>query len=215
MKSPGVKLAALAIGLALASALGHPQSQRYPALDWTSTSFQAAFEDFFPTRNFAGDFIAVRAHQNGSNEAPEFSFILENTQDPHAIRATLREAQGVSLYQQLAALHAKDPARSYEDMKPELKVQTWSFTVAQCPAVQAQYNAFENIQFVRPRDEDEPDENPIVYEISETVAGGSSQVIEFMPMRAIPRWAVATHAALRGCAGLPPTSGSAGSDKKD
>jgi len=215
MKSLGVKFAALAIGLALASALVHPQSQRYPALDWTSTSFQAAFEDFFPTRNFAGDFIAVRAHQNGSNEEPEFSFILENTQDPHAIRGTLREAQGESLYRQLAALHAKDPARRYEELKPELKVQTWTFTATQCPAVQAQYNAFENIQFVRPHDEDEVEENPIVYEINETVAGGSSQVIEFIPTRAIPRWAVATHAALRACAGPPPTSAGAGSDKKD
>ena len=99
-------------------------------------------------------------------------------------------------------------------MKPELKVQTWTFTAAQCPAVKAQYDAFENIQFVRPRDEDEVDENPIVYEINETVAGGSSQVIEFIPTRAIPRWAAATRQALRGCAGLGQGS-NPDSDKKN
>ena len=175
MKFALAKLVVFCLGLALVRSYAFPQID--PAREWTDKHFLVAFEDFFPTRHAEGDFIAVRARQNGSNEAPEFSFILENTQDPHAIRATLREAEGASLYQQLAALHAKDPSRSYEDMKLELKVQTWSFTAAQCPAVKTQYDAFENIQFVRPRDEDEPDENPIVYEINETVAGGSSQVI--------------------------------------
>jgi hypothetical protein len=213
MRFCAAKLAALCLSSALACSANFPQDDA--AREWTDRHFLVAFEDFFPSRHAEGDFIAVRARQNGSNEAPEFSFILENTQDLHAIRGTLREAQGESLYRQLAALHAKDPARSYEELKPELKVQTWTFTAAQCPAVQAQYNAFENIQFVRPRDEDKVEENPIVYEINETVAGGSSQVIEFLPTRAIPRWAVATQAALRACAGLPPTSGSAGNTKKD
>lgn len=214
MKFYFARPAALCLGLVLACSAGFSQSD--PAREWTDKHFLTAFEDFFPTRAGEGDFITVRARQNGSNEAPEFSFILENTQDPRAIRGILREAQGESLYRQLALLHAKDPARSYEDLKPKLEVQTWNFTAAQCPAVQAQYNAFENIQFVRPRDEDEVEENPIVYEINETVAGGSSQVIEFIPTRAIPRWAVATHTALRACAGLSPTGGgAAGSNNKD
>ena len=213
MKFFVARLAALCVALALAYLPSF--SQQDSARDWTDKHFLVAFEDFFPTRHAEGDFIAVRAHQNGSNEAPEFSFILENTQDPNAIRGTLREAVGESLHHQLASLHAQNPDRGYEAMKPELKVQAWTFTAAQCPAVKSQYDAFENIQFVRPRDEDEPDENPIVYEIDDTVAGGSSQVIEFMPNRAIPRWAVATHAALRACAGLPPVSGSAQSGKKD
>ena len=209
MKISVAKSAALCAALLLACVPGRPQADA--AREWTDKHFAAAFEEFFPVRHAEGDFIAVRAHQNGSDMAPEFSFILENTQDSRAIRGTLREAQGASLFQQLAALHAKDPAKSYPDMKPDLKVQTWTFTAAQCPAVQAQYNAFENIQFVRPRDEDEVEENPIVYEINETVAGGSSQVIEFNPARAIPRWAAATHAALHACA---VAASAAESDKK-
>ncbi len=212
MKLRGAKLPALCLAWALVCSAGFPQSDA--TREWTDKHFLVAFEDFFPTRHAEGDFVAVRARQSGSNEAPEFSFILENTQDPRALRGTLREAQGSSLYQQLTALHAKEPARSYEEIKPELKVQTWTFTAPQCPAVEAQYNAFENIQFVRPRDEDEVEENPIVYEINETVAGGSSQAIEFIPTRAIPRWAVATRQALRACAKLSEGSGGRGSDKK-
>jgi len=185
VKFRAAKLAALCLGLALVCLPGRPQTDA--ARDWTDKHFLAAFEEFFPTRSGEGDFIAVRAHQNGSNDAPEFSFILENTQDSHAIRATLREAQGASLYQQLAALHAKDPGRSYDDMKRELKVQTWTFTAAQCPAVQAQYNAFENIQFVRPRDEDEVEENPIVYEINETVAGAQTGYFQTHCIAPAPR----------------------------
>ena len=69
-----------------------------------------------------------------------------------------------------------------------------------------------NIQFVRPRDEDEPDENPVVYEINETVVGGSSHAIEFMPTRAMPLWAEATRKALLTCA--EPPGRSPGNDQK-
>jgi hypothetical protein len=200
MRPRSAQFAALSMGLALVWPAGKQQAQTPASQDWTKRHFLAAFEDFFPIRQAQGDFIAVRAYQNGSNEAPEFSFIIENTQDPKAIRTTLHQALGTSLFQQLAALHANDPSKAYADWKPELQVQAWNFDATECSSVEAQYQAFENIQFVRPRDEDDPGENPIVYEINETVAGGSSQVIEFMPHRAIPRWAEASRKALLSCA---------------
>jgi len=190
-------LAVLSLGRALG---GERPLQDQPDHTWTDKHFLTAFEDFFPIRNGQSDFIAVRAHQNGSNEALEFSFVIENTQDPHAIGSTIREAQGVSLYQQLLALHRQDPSKSYADLRPQLRVQTWNLTAAECPAVLAQFTAFQSIQFVRPRDDDEVGENPILYEINETVAGGSSQVIEFIASRAIPRWANQTRKALLACA---------------
>jgi hypothetical protein len=192
------KRAVLLVGLTLVSVAGWPQDQ--PDRGWTDKHFLTAFEDFFPIRYGEGDFIAVRAHQNGSNETPEFSFIIENTQDPHAIGGTIREAKGASLYQQLQALHKRDPSKSYAELKPELKIQIWNLTVAKCPAVWTQFTAFQNIQFVRPRDDDEVEENPILYEVNETVAGGSSQVIEFIATRAIPRWANQTRKAFVACA---------------
>jgi len=209
-KLPFRMLAILSLGLA---ALGHVSGQNPPDRAWTDQHFLTAFEDFFPIRSGEGDFIAVRAHQNGSNEALEFSFIIENTQDPHAMSSTIREAQGASLYQQLQALHQQDPSKSYTDLKPKLKIQPWNLTVAECPAVLAQFTAFQNIQFVRPRDDDEVGENPILYEIHETVGGGSSQVIEFIASRAIPRWANQTRKALLACAS--PNGDGAKTGKKD
>ncbi len=197
MRFPIVKIAVLCAGLTLVCWPSLPQTGASD--DWTDKNFPAAFDEFFPIRHADGDFIAVRTHQNGTNEALESSFILEDTQDLHIIHATIREAQGAPLYQQLAALHAREPAKSYADLKPELKVQAWNFSAAQCPAVAAQFTAFENIQFVRPRDDDPVDEHPILYEINETVAGGSSQVVEFTESRAIPRWANATRKALDSC----------------
>ena len=116
------------------------------------------------------------------------------------MRGTLREAQGAPLYQQLVALHAKDPATSYAQLKPELKVQVWNFTAAQCPAVAEQYKAFENITFVRPHDDDATDEHPIMYQFHESVGGGDSEVMEFVESRAFPKWANATHRAFAACA---------------
>jgi hypothetical protein len=204
-------VAALSLGLLLTAMSG--RSENAADREWTDKHFLTAFEDFFPIRHGEGDFIAVRAHQNGSNESLEFSFIIENTQAPPRIAGTIREAEGASLYQQLLALHRRDPSKSYADLKPELKIQTWNLTVADCPALLAQFTAFQNIQFVRPRDDDEVEENPILYEVDETVAGGSSQVIEFISTRAIPRWANQTRTALLACT-VPSPASSTTTDKK-
>ncbi len=189
--------AVLSLGIALSSPAG---GQSQPDSDWMGKAFAAAFDEFFPIQHGEGDFIAVRAHRDGTNDLPEFSVVLEDTQNAHAIHATLREAQGSSLYQQLAALHGKDPAKSYAELKPELKVQTWSLTAEQCPAIAAQLKAFNNIQFVRPRDDDPIDEHPVLYQFHESVDGGDSEVTEFVETRAFPKWANETHRALDACA---------------
>jgi hypothetical protein len=193
--------AILYLGIALTSPAG---AQTQPDSDWMGKSFAAAFDDFFPIQAGEGDFIAVRAHRDGTNDLPEFSIVLEDTQSAHAIHATLREAQGSSLYQQLASLHAKDPAKSYAELKPDLNVHTWNLTVDQCPAIAAELKAFNNIQFVRPRDDDPVAEHPILYQFHESVGGGDSEVTEFVETRAFPKWTNETHHALDACAASAP-----------
>jgi hypothetical protein len=193
--------AVLCLGLAVISP-ATPQAQ--PNSDWMGKSFAAAFDDFFPIQHGEGDFIAVRAHRDGTNDLPEFSIVLDDTQSAHAIHATLREAQGSSLYQQLADLHAKDAAKSYAEVKPDLKVQMWNLTADQCPAIAAELKAFNNIQFVRPRDDDPIDEHPILYQFHESMDGGDSEVTEFLETRAFPKWANETHRALDACATSAP-----------
>jgi hypothetical protein len=192
-------LATSLAGLALVGWSARPQSA--DDRSWTDKHFTAAFDEFLPIAHAEGDFIAVRAHRDGVNDVPEFSVVLENTENPRAIRGILREAQGAPLYQQLLALHAKDPSRPYQQMKQDLKIQEWKFSAAQCPAVAAQYKAFENITFVRPRDDDAEDEHPILYQFHESVGGGDSEVMEFVESRAFPKWANETRKALDACAG--------------
>jgi hypothetical protein len=168
--------------------------------NWAESNFHAAFDQFFSIKGAAGDFIAIRAHRDHTNDLPEFSFVLQNTQNPKAISAVLREALSHSLFEQLSLLYAKNPSRSLASLEPELKVNVWKLSAAQCPAISAQYTAFENIQFVRPHDDDAVDENPIVYEVNESVGGGESQVVEFVETRALPQWANQTHKLLDACA---------------
>src|SRR5262249_5171574 len=155
--------------------------------------------ELFPIYDAPGDFIAARAHRGGVNDLLEFSVMIEHAENAREMTGVLREAQGAPLYQQLAALHAKDPAKPYAQLKPELKVQVLKFTAAQCPAVAEQYKAFENITFVRPRDDDAKDEHPIMYQFHESVGGGDSEVMEFVESRAFPKWANATHKAFAAC----------------
>jgi hypothetical protein len=194
----GFALVALAI-LAFARAGLSARPQAPSGSDWTAKNFPAIFDQLFSIRQAEGDFIAVRAHRSGANDTLEFSFVLENTQDAHAIRARLSEAQGPSLYQQLAALHSSQPSKSAAELEPELKVQTSTLSVQQCPAIATQFQAFGNIQFVRPRDDDPVDEHPILYQFHESVGGGDSEVTEFVESRAFPKWANATRKALAMC----------------
>jgi len=196
-----LKASALVIGFSLACSPARPQMQADRS--WADKHFMAAFDEFFPIEHAEGDFIAVRAHRDG---VPEFSVVLENTQTPHAIRGILREAQSAPLYQQLLALHAKDPSQPYEQLKQDLKIQEWKFSAEQCPAVAAQFQAFTNIQFVRPRDDDAEDEHPILYQFHESVGGGDSEVLESLESRSFPKWANETRKALDACAAAAPQS---------
>jgi hypothetical protein len=201
MKIPAAKLAAKLAALLAAFALlawsARPQSPDDRA--WTNKQFNVAFDDFFPMEHAEGDFISVRVHRAIENDLLEFSVVLENTQSPRTIRAILREAQGAPLYQQLLALHSKDPSRTYEQLKSDLKVRQWSFSARECAAVATQFQAFNNIQFVRPRDDNDV-EHPIMYQFHESVGGGDSEVVEFVESRAFPKWANETHQALDACA---------------
>ncbi|HET7840986.1 MAG TPA: hypothetical protein VFM21_05245 [Terriglobia bacterium] len=195
-------VAVLFLGVALSSAAASQPQQ--PDSDWMGKAFAAAFDDFFPIQHGEGDFIAVRAHRDGTNDLPEFSIVLDDTQGALTIHAILREAQGSSLYQQLEALHAREPSKSYAELKPELKIRTWNLAAGQCPAIAAQLKAFNNIQFVRPRDDDPIAEHPILYQFHESVDGGDSEVTEFVETRAFPQWANETHHALDACAASAP-----------
>lgn|SRR6202167_4585990 len=195
-------LATSLAGFALVCWPARPQAQDDPG--WTDKHFMVAFDEFFPIEHAEGDFIAVRAHRDGTNDFPEFSIVLENTQTPGVIRGILREAQGAPLYQQLGTLHAKDPARPYDQLKQDLKIEVRKFSAQRCPAVAAQFQAFSNIQFIRPKDDDPEPEHPIVYQFHESVGGGDSEVLESLESRSFPKWANETHKALDSCAASGP-----------
>lgn len=201
MKRARVPLGTVAAALAIALLCSPARSPNPQADDWTAKHFPAAFEDFFPIKLAEGEFIAVRVHRSNLNDLREYSIVFEDAQDSKSLRAVLREALGSSLYQQLAALHAAHPSAPYDELKANIKVSDWTLTPDRCPAVASQFKAFQDVQFVRPRDEDEPEENPLLYEFNETFAGGGS-VLEYMENRALPRWARATHDALDACIAL-------------
>ncbi|HVB85452.1 MAG TPA: hypothetical protein VNK23_02145 [Candidatus Dormibacteraeota bacterium] len=188
--------AVLSAALAICSFSAWPQNP--PRDAWASKYFPQAFDKLFPIKRAEGDFIAVRAHRSNLNDLREYSIVFENAQDSKSLRAVVREAEASSLYQQLAALHAAHPEASYDQLKSDLKVEVWTLTPERCPAVSTQFKAFENVQFTRPRDDDEPEANPVLYEFNESLAGGGS-VLEYVENRSLPRWTRATHAAFDAC----------------
>jgi hypothetical protein len=206
MKISSAKFPAAVAAVALLGWIASPRNCRArqddagtPKQDWVEQHFAAAFDRLFSIKGAEGDFIAVRAHRDHAGDQPEFSFVLQNTQDPKTIGAIVRESKGAPLYVQLAALHANDPSKSIDALASQLKISVWKLSSAQCPAISAQFATFENIQFVRPRDDDPIEENPMMYEVNESVGGGESQVVEYVETRALPRWANETHKLLDAC----------------
>ncbi len=199
-------LAVVAVVFVSQCALAQENSASDADRAWVQKIFPVALDQFFPIERAEGDFLAVRSHQEGLNGIPEYSFVLEDTQDAHALHATVHEAQGASLFDQLLAMHAKDPSKSYADWKPALKVQEWKLSIAECPALATQLTAYENIQFVRPRDDDEVAEHPILYEFHESVGGSDSEAVEYVESRAFPKWAVATRKAIEACIAATPAT---------
>lgn len=193
-----LEIAAAATALAIATLCSPVRPQSSFSGDWTAKHFPAAFEEFFPIKLAEGEFIAVRVHRSNLNDLREYSIVFEGAEDSKSLRAIFCEAHGSSLYLQLAALHAAQPSASYESLKRSLKVGVWTLSPDRCPAVATQFKAFQDVQFVRPRDEDEPEDNPILYEFNETFDGGGS-VVEYMENRALPHWARATHDAFEAC----------------
>ncbi|MGA8873038.1 MAG: hypothetical protein WB460_17975, partial [Candidatus Acidiferrales bacterium] len=98
-------LAAVSTALALITPSTPAQDNSLAPSDadrsWVQKIFPVALDRFFPVEHAEGDFIAVRSHQEGLNGVPEYSFVLEDTQDAHALHATVHEAQGASLFDQL------------------------------------------------------------------------------------------------------------------
>jgi hypothetical protein len=209
MKISIVKLAA-ALVVALLALAAWPRDRAnqgatsQPTQDWVQKHFSACFDELFSIRGAEGDFIAVRAHRDHAGGRPEFSFVLQNTQDLKAISAVVREAQGAPLYGQLLALHASAPSKPLDALTPQVKISLWKLSAAQCPAISTQFAAFQNIQFVRSRDDDPIEENPMMYEVNESVGGGESQVVEYVETRALPRWANETHKLLDACIASAP-----------
>lgn len=198
MKGARAAFAAVSLAAAIALCCQPARPQNSPGDAWTAKHFPAAFEELFPIKLTEGDFIAVRVHRSNLNDLREYSIIFKDAQDSHKLRAVLREAQGSSLFQQLATLHAARPAATLDQLKSNLRVGVWTLSPDRCPAVESQFKAFNNVQFVRPSDDDEPEPNPVLYEFNESLGGGGS-VIEYMKNRALPRWTRATYQALQEC----------------
>ncbi len=170
---------------------------------WVDRNYPSVFNDLFPIDHAQGDFIAVRAHRDRVSAElvsthAEFSVMIENTDNPHEMRGILRDTLA-PIYEQLKDLHAQYPKKTYAEIEKDMEVLVWEFPGAQCPAVAAQYKAFENITFVRPRDDDAQDEHPIIYQFHESVGGGDSEVVEYVESRAFPQWANATRKAFGDC----------------
>src|ERR1035441_7928898 len=161
--------------------------------DWMSSHFDKALDDLFPIDEHYGVYVAYRSHRDLHTDVPEYSFVIGPGKSdtvsglPRYLAAHVREAESVSVYDQMMALHRKFPNRSADDIEKDVHVKKLKLTEMNCPAIKAQFSKFQQLRLALPQF-DVVILHPLVHEFRIRAGGG-------VPMEARPRieaWATNT-----------------------
>ena len=125
--------------------------------DWMSNHFDKALHDLFPIDERYGVYVAYRSHRDLHTDVPEYSFAIGTEKSdtvsglPRYLAAHVREAESVSLYDQMMALHRKSPNRSADDIEKDVHVKKLKLTEMNCPAIKAQFSKFQQLRLAPPQ----------------------------------------------------------------
>jgi hypothetical protein len=118
------------------------EAQEYPNQeehDWVGKHFFGVLEEFLPIEESD---LGYRSYRDLYTDVLEYSFAFNQDWKEKRISVVVRMADSVSLYDQMMALHQKNPSESIESIKTKLKVKEWRGDDKACPAVKSLYDEF-------------------------------------------------------------------------
>lgn len=167
--------------------------------NWVGRYHSAALREFLPIEQEAGTNIAFRSHQSFYNNVLEYSFILSKDYPTNQVTVVVRMADSITLYDQLLALHRRNPSASYESLKSQLRIREQLFSEADCPAIKSLFDRFSQLRF-RPPSADLLILHPMIYRIHTNAIAGIMDLSFVEEDNALVAWALSVRRTLEGCA---------------
>ena len=99
--------------------------------EWVGRHFTSALNEFLPIELETGANVGFRSHRDLYNNVFEYSFILSKDYPTNRVTAVVKMADSITLYDQLMALHRRNPSASYENLKSQLRIREWRFSEAE------------------------------------------------------------------------------------
>ncbi|MCI0490052.1 MAG: hypothetical protein L0229_25955 [Blastocatellia bacterium] len=156
MQLPKIKIIFAALSLCL-MAVTESRAQDEKSLpfderdwDWMNRHYKQVLDEVLPLEQKPGYVVSFRMHREVHTDAPEYSFSFIKDYQGNPIEVIVRAADTASLYDQLMALHRKDPAESIERIKKRLKFKEWRLTERNCPAVAGMFERYKKLSFSVP-----------------------------------------------------------------
>lgn len=188
------------------------EAQQYPSQeehDWVGRHFFSVFEEFFPIEERLGFSLGYRSYRDLHTEELEYSFLFNRIIQEKYLTAVVRMADAVSLYDQIMALHRKNPNASIETIKQQLKIKEWRLSEESCPAIRRQYDEFYRLSLTMLSAKDRVEQakgqytitlHPRVHIFKADISGGDMQLDLSGSDHPYVSWAEKTRRALEGCA---------------
>jgi len=187
------------------------QEQEQKDWTWVNEHFSSVLEEVMPMRERLGFFsIAYRSRRDLYTDELEVSIVFNEDFQEKYLTAVLREADSVSIYDQIMALHAKNPTESIEDIKKQLKVKELRFSEKTCPVLRREYDKFYKLTLSMRSSDDRAARaagkyvitlHPRVHTFRADISGGSLEVVLSQQDHPFVVWAAQVRSTLEACRG--------------
>lgn len=172
---------------------------------WVNDNFQDVLNELLPLGEPA---LGYRSYEDERTQLVEFSLIFEYGKNGR-LNVIVRQADSISLHDQMAALHRNNPSESIESIKKKLKVKAWHLDDSSCPPLKAAYESYFrlNLQMQSAKRRAELAKGTITLTLDPTihsfrsVVSGGFMYLEITDSRhPFAFWARKTRAAIEKCA---------------
>jgi len=201
-----MKLLAITALLLFATVTCSAQDQKdWP---WVNERFQAVLQQVMPIKEPTGESLGYRSYRDLYTNELECSFVFNSVPRDRHITAVLRKADSVSIYDQIMALHTKNPEENVDTFMKQLKVNERHLSEATCPAVRRQYDRFYELvlpmlsaddRAAQARGEYSITLHPRVHTFQAHISGGTLHLIIGRQDHPFAVWATETLSALENC----------------
>lgn len=200
--------AACALGAVLFwSSICSLNSQTDAQWTWSSEHFSSVLDALMPLQRRSGMYVSYRANRDYATNTPEYWFMIghEPREKGYGLNPYLSAHVGladpVSIYDQLMAIHGKDPTiQGAKLILDRIKLRKFDFTEMNCPAMKEQLERLKNLPVKLPDiNGGEITLHPMIHALYITGAEGDAHLVLTDDKNGLVQWAQETRSVLDSC----------------